>query len=103
MTSSLKSRFDFGKRRALFVSAHKAAVYHWHKGDLTSSYLFDANQEGKLFFERYLRETPNIPVYMLVDVFEEEFKRDTVPHVFGADREAIVERKKARLFRDTPY
>jgi hypothetical protein len=103
MTSSLKSKFDFGKRRALFVSAHKVAVYHWHKGDLASSYLFDANQEGKQYFERYLRETPNIPMYMLVDVFEEEFKRDTVPHVFGADRESIIERKKARLFRDTPY
>ncbi len=103
MTSSLKSKFDFGKRRALFVSAHKIAVYHWHKGELGTSYLFDANQEGRQFFERYLRETPNIPVYMLVDVFEEEFKRDSVPHVFGADRDSIIERKKARLFRDTPY
>lgn len=103
MTSSLKSKFDFGKRRALFISAHKAAVYHWHKGELASSYLFDANQEGKLFFERYLRETPNIPVYMLVDVFEEEFKRDTIPHVFGSDRESLIERKKSRLFRETPY
>jgi hypothetical protein len=103
MTSSPRSKSDFGKRRALFVSAHKIAVYHWHKGDLASSYLFDANQEGKQFFERYLRETPNIPMYMLVDVFEEEFKRETVPHVFGADRESIIERKKARLFRDTPY
>jgi hypothetical protein len=103
MTSSPRSKSDFGKRRALFVSAHKIAVYHWHKGDLASSYLFDANQEGKQFFERYLRETPNIPMYMLVDVFEEEFKRETVPHVFGGDRVAVIERKKARLFRDTPY
>jgi len=103
MTSSPRSKSDFGKRRALFVSAHKIAVYHWHKGDLASSYLFDANQEGKQFFERYLRETPNIPMYLLVDVFEEEFKRETVPHVFGGDRAAIIERKKARLFRDTPY
>jgi hypothetical protein len=103
MTSSLRSRFDLNKRRALFVSAHKVAVYHWHKGDLASSYLFDANQDGRQYFERYLRETPNIPMYVLIDVFEEEFKRDTAPHVFGADRAAIIERKKARLFRDTPY
>lgn len=103
MTSSPRLKFDIGKRRALFVSAHKVAVYHWHKGDIGSSYLFDANQEGRQYFERYLRETPNIPVYMLVDVFEEEFKRETVPHVFGGDRESIVERKKARLFRETPY
>jgi hypothetical protein len=103
MTSSLKSKFDIGKRRAMFVSAHKLAVYHWHRGDLGSSYLFDANNDGREYFERYLRETPKIPVYFLVDVFEEEFKLDTVPHVFGSDRDAIILRKKARLFRETPY
>ena len=103
MTSSLKSKFDIGKRRAMFVSAHKLAVYHWHGSDLGSSYLFDSNADGREYFERYLRETPKIPVYFLADVFEEEFKRDTVPHVFGADRDAIILRKKSRLFRETPY
>lgn len=103
MISSLKSTFEIGKRRALFISAHKVAVYHWHKGDLASSYLFDTNQDGRKYFERYLRETANIPMYVLVDVFEEEFKRDTVPHVFGTDRVSIIERKKARLFRDSTY
>jgi len=103
MISSRKLNFDFSKRRALFVSALKAAVYHWDKGELGSSYLFDANDEGREYFRRYLRETPNIPVYLITDVFEEEFKLDTAPHVFGGDRAAIFERKKARLFRDTPY
>src|SRR5690606_239287 len=103
MISSLTSRFEFNQRRALFLSAHKAAVYHWQKGDLGSSYLFDANQDGREYFERYLRETPNVPMYILVDVFEEEFRRDTIPHVFGSDRQAIIDRKCARLFRETPY
>lgn len=103
MTSLPKSRFEFGGRRALFLSAQKAAVYHWRKGDLATSFLFDANAEGREFFARYLREAPNVPLYILVDVFEEEFRVETVPHVFGGDREAIVLRKKARLFRDTPY
>jgi hypothetical protein len=103
MTSSPRSRFDFGGRRALFLSTHKAAVYHWRKGDLGSSFLFDANVQGREYFARYLRESPNVPLYVLVDVFEEEFRFETIPHVFGGDRDAIVTRKKARLFRDTPY
>jgi hypothetical protein len=103
MTSSLKSRFEFARRRLLFVSAHKAAIYHWRGGDLGTSYLFDSNEEGRRLFTRYLRETPNLPVHMLVDLFEEEFRKDTVPHVFGPDRTAILARKKARLFRETPY
>ncbi len=103
MISSAKSRFEFGARRALLLSAQKAAVYHWRKGDLGSSYMFDANTQGREHFARYLAESPNLPLHILVDVFEEEFRTDTIPHVFGADREAIVGRKKARLFRDTPF
>jgi len=103
MTSSPKSRFKFARRRLLFLSAQKAAVYHWQNGKLGSSYLFDVNEDGRINFERYLRESPNTLMYILVDVFDEEYRRDTVPHVFGHDRNAILERKKARLFRDTPY
>ncbi len=103
MISSLKSRFDFGGRRALFLSSQKAAIFHWRKGDLGSSFLFDANNQGREHFARYLAESPNHPLHILVDVFEEEFRAETIPHVFGADRDAIVNRKKVRLFRDTPY
>lgn len=103
MISSLLSRFEFANRRALYISAHKAAVYHWQDGDLGSSYLFDGNEEGRAYFERYLRETPNAPIYLITDFFEEEYRQDTIPHVLGPDRNAILRRKKGRLFRDTPY
>lgn len=103
MTLSLKSRFDLAPRRALFLSAHKAVIYHWNQGDIGSSYLFDTDEEGRNYFERYLRETPRSSVYIITDFFEEEYRQDTIPHVFGSDRNAIVQRKKGRLFRDTPY
>jgi hypothetical protein len=103
MISLPRSSFELAPRRALFLSAHKAAVYQWKGGDLGSSFLFDANEEGRELFARYLKESQNAPMFVLVDVFEEEFRRDTIPHVFGSDREAIVARKKARAFRDTPF
>ncbi len=103
MISSLKSKFEFANRRALLLSANKAAIYHWQNGDIGSSYLFDVDEEGQQQFERYLRETAKSPVYMLVDVFEEEFRHETIPHVFGADRISLIDRKQNRLFRDTHY
>ena len=103
MISSLLSKFEFTNRRALYLSAHKAAIYHWLRGDLGSSYLFDGNDEGRAYFERYLNESQKSPIYILTDFFEEEYRQDTIPHVFGPDRKAILERKKGRLFRDTPY
>jgi hypothetical protein len=103
MISSLISNSELNNRRVLFLSSYKAAVYHWQRGGLGSSYLFDVNEEGLKSFERYLQETPNDVFHILVDVYEEEYKRETIPHVFGADRQALLTRKINRLFHDTAY
>jgi hypothetical protein len=103
MTLLQTSKSDFFNRRALFISADKMSVYHWDKGRLGSSYLFDIDAAGHDNFERYLKESNNIPITILVDVIEEEFRQDTIPHVFGSDRQALIERKKSRLFRDVNY
>ena len=34
---------------------------------------------------------------------KKNFRRETIPHVFGPDRLAIIQRRQDRLFRDTPY
>lgn len=130
MTSSLRSRFDFFDRRAVYLGGDKVAVYHWRGGALTDSFLFDfatshqgafewheeargvaesfsvgsgAGDTALAEFDRYLRETPNVPAFLLVDVVEEEYRQETIPHVFGPDRRALIERKLTRLFRSTPY
>ena len=103
MISLLKSKFDRIPRRAIFLSADKLAVYHWDNGKLGSSYLFDVSTDGQQYFDRYLKETGRISTWFLVDLVEEEYRHDKIPHVYGADRTAVITRKKARLFRDTPY
>ena len=40
---------------------------------------------------------------MLVDVVEEEYRHETIPHLYGPDRRAVLERKLAWFFRGTPY
>lgn len=103
MISLRKSKSELFNRRALFISANKLSVYHWDKGELGSSYLFDIDDAGRDNFKRYLNESVNTPMTVLVDVIEEEFRQDTIPHVFGSDRQALIDRKQARLFRDANY
>ena len=103
MISSLKSKFSSSTRRALLVSSDKLAVYHWVKNNFGSSYLFDASSEGFEYFRHYLNKVDNDPVYVLLDTAAEEHRLDTIPHVFGADRTAVIKRKQDRLFRGTPY
>jgi hypothetical protein len=103
MISLLKSKSEFFNRRALYISADKMSVYHWHKGELGASYLFDLDEVGRANFKRYLEESENTPMTILVDVIEEEFRQDTIPHVFGSDRQSLIERKQSRLYRDVSY
>jgi len=103
MISSLKSGFNAAPRRAVLLGAEGLAVYHWDGGALETSWLFEISPAGRRFFGRYLEATPRIPTYFLVDLLEEEYRQETMPHVFGVDRWALISRKKSRLFRDTPY
>ena len=103
MTLSLISDFKDSPRRVILISNDKLCVYHYIKGELENSYLFDITEAGKEYFERYIKETPKLTTYILVDFVKEEYREDTIPHVFGSDRFALIERKKSRYFRDTPY
>ena len=103
MTLSLPFNFSRGPRRGLYVVGHQLTAYEWRRGGLTEAFLFQLGEEGLSEFSTYLSEAPFIPVYMLADVVEEEYRRDTVPHVAGRDRQTMVQNRISRYFRDTPY
>ena len=103
MISSLTSRFKFAGRRGLFIGARDAALYHWPVPDLTAPRLFDLSDEGRAAFRRYLAQTPKTPFHLLLDVPEEEYRHEVVPHVSRRRRAALLRRKAGRLFKNTPY
>lgn len=103
MISSLTSRFKFADRRALFIGARDAAVYHWPAPGLTAPRLFDLSDEGREAFRRYLAQPPKAPFHILLDVPEEEYRHEVVPHVSRRRRATLLRRKAERLFKNTPY
>ena len=95
--------FNLRARRALLIGAGQAAVYEWRDNAAVRRTVFEAGEEGRQGFRHYLAETPGIPFYLLVDVADEEYRQDTVPHLSRRDRQALLKRKAARLFKDTGY
>ena len=84
--------------RALLLGANRLRLFHWHRGRLSDSGVIQANAEARADFKAYLAARPAEPVYLLVDVAEEEFRPETVPWAGGADRKALIRLKQARLF-----
>ena len=64
---------------------------------------FENNQAGWGAFTSFLRGLRGFSVHIMVDTVEEDFRLETLPHIRGPDRIAMVNRKLKQLYRATPY
>jgi len=87
----------------LYLTSTRGIVYQWGRGRLSSALVFDTDENGINAFARYLHDAPRTPMYLLVDLVEEEYNHETIPHVSAGDRQALCERRMQRLFRGTHY
>ena len=90
-------------KRLFFFSGHGLTAYEWDKNQYLSRYEFLATEVDKDRFKLFLRQQPTVPSQILVDVIEEEFSRDHIPYVTGADRRALLTRTKTKKFRSNKY
>ena len=103
MISLPKLKFDTFSKRAFFISNNMLASYHLDHGKLNNAYLFQDDEHGISYFQQYLQKSSPTPVYVLLDIQQEEYRLESIPHVSGRDRISIFHRKRLRLFHDTPY
>lgn len=91
-----------GPRLLLCISAVGVSVAQWRRG-LVNLRQFAPDEDGEAAFTEFLSTLRNVPVYILVDSVEEDYRFDTLPHAAGRDRREMVERKLKQLYRTTPY
>ncbi len=77
MTLSQKFKFDFLRRRALFVTNNRAHIFHWNGGELEGNYSFDTSEQGLSLFDNYLQGNNEEPVYILLDIADDPARYDT--------------------------
>ena len=86
-------------RRVFVISGAGLAVYHRHGRTLLDPFSFDSDDAGFAQFARYLERFPDDVACVIADVVEEEFREETVPHVLGRERRALLRAKADRAFR----
>ena len=87
----------------LCVSNDQATVAVWRRRRLLSCTRFENNEAGWSAFNNFLRGAHGLPVHIIVDTVEEDFRFETLPHIRGRDRTEMVGRKLKQLYRATPY
>lgn len=87
----------------LCLSADQATVAVWRGHRLSACHRFDNNESGWTAFGDFLRSARGLPVHIVVDTVDEDFRFETLPHVRGRDRTEMVGRKLKQIYRNTPY
>lgn len=76
-------------------------VFYWHRKKLTGACSFESTDEGFSKFEQYLNASAKTPSSLLLDVIEEDFRKEVIPHVYGRDRKAVISRLMDRHYRSS--
>lgn len=86
-------------KRIFYFTGHRLSVLHWDAKAFSGTCTFEPDARGFEKFERYLQSAAKIRTKLLVDVIEEDFRLETIPHVYGKDRKAVISRLNDRYFR----
>ena len=89
-------------RILLFLSAESFQAYTWKNSDMAVAGSFSNDADGRTRFAAFLEQNRR-PTYLLVDIIEEDFHLEGVPHLIGSNRSALLERKFEQYYRSTPF
>jgi hypothetical protein len=85
------------------VSSQEASAAYWRGGRLGRIHRYRADVGGMAELRDLIAGESRVPVFLMADVVEEDYRFETLPHTFGADRVQMVTRKLRQYYRNTPY
>ncbi len=87
----------------LYLTNEKITCLLWRGNAYSGREVFDANNPHSLEFERYIIKHSHVPVFLVVDLTEEDFRLDKIPHLRGADQDAVLTRRLSQVYRNTSF
>lgn len=87
----------------LIVRAGGVRLYRGSRRTLGPAADFAADEAGCAGLRRALERGRPAPIHVFVDLVEEDFRRETIPHVIGRGRRAVLAARSARLFPGAPH
>jgi hypothetical protein len=87
----------------LYLTNDKLICLVINGGKLVSRENFAISDLQTPAVEAYIQGYAASPTYLVTDLVEEDFRLDTIPHLRGSDRAAVLERKLGQIYRASPF
>jgi hypothetical protein len=91
------------RKHLLYLTNERLLAVIWRNGKTLSAESFAVDDAGQVAFANYLKRWAKLRAYFLVDLIEEDFRLDLIPHVRGSDRRELLDRKLNQMFRGMPF
>ena len=91
------------RKHLLYLTNERLLSVIWRNGKTLAAESFPIDAAGQAAFKNHLKQRAKLRAYFLVDLIEEDFRLDTIPHVRGGDRRLLLDRKLNQMFRGTPF
>jgi|GEM_PF-1029286 len=91
------------KALVLLISESSVQLLSWQQRKLTELATLQFSPDDLETFVDLIKQYPDFPVIIVTDLIDENFRHDTIVHVGGSDREALLKRKLEFAFRNTRY
>lgn len=89
------------RKQIFYLTNTRLTAYIWQAGVLSDGQAFENSEAGWMAFHDHLATTPKTPAVFLADLIEEDFQSETIPHVLGKARNALIQRRLTQVYRDT--
>ena len=87
----------------LYLTNERLTCLTWRSNAYTARETFDTGNPQALEFERYVAKHRHEPAFLVVDLTEEDFRHDKIPHLRGSDQDAVLARRLAQIYRNTTF
>jgi hypothetical protein len=90
-------------RLILLATPRHIGVLDWRPGRMHWLGEFQANPEGLSAFRRVIARNAGLPVVLVADTVEEDYRSEILPHVQGRARAELLGRKLKQVFRNARF
>ncbi len=87
----------------LCATAQHLLVGYWYARKLQDQQLFANDIAGHQAFAEYLQQHPAMPVYLIADAAEEDYRLEKIPHTSGTAKNELISRKLSQFYRGLEY